>query len=332
MILKNRISVLRIGCLIVILFWFNSCKKSSKFDLPDQITTTKTTNHIRLPGTRIFVGRENGLEMDKMTSSYLQRNVLFIKFVQYNNLSFNEAKSGYNKSAFLAKGTPVDTTRNIKINGYDAVYIEGPSKTRGEIQRMIIFGDNTFLAVLRGVCKKSDPASNEVISRVFRSIFYDKNQEMDPLETALYDLDLSITHFKFAFTASNFLIYTPNGKEDSKNPFAASIQIASMPSSTLESAQKFSDELRKQFEKNGIKFLKRDVEKTKINGYNAVIIESKIKSNDKEGILYETILLGTKSTVIFIGNAYDAHDDYLNQFKKTAETIRIKIDEDMNDL
>ena len=79
-----------------------------------------------------------------------------------------------------------------------------------------------------------------------------------------------------------------------------------------------------KYEKNGIKLDSKTITKTKINNQTAYVLETKIKYDKKEGIMYQAVLLTENTTLLFMASAYSDIDNYLYKFKKTAETIKTK--------
>ena len=105
-------------------------------------------------------------------------------------------------------------SKPIKYNGYDAIYISGPSKTDGETKLGLYFGDETFIMMIVGVYQTSDKAAKDELNKIFSTSYYDKSFDFNPLELANFKFDESITGFKYVATMGNMFMYSPNGKAD----------------------------------------------------------------------------------------------------------------------
>jgi hypothetical protein len=309
---------------LLFLTTFTSCGQKINTDFPKSINTTKTDKQVRVNGTKVYGFMPADFQYIKELARYQKNEKLYIQVVESNASNFVQAKPNFTRQAIEAKGAKIDVLNNIKLNEFDAIYGEGPSKYPDETKLMLIFGDESFVVMVVGVCKTADKEGKKELQEIFKSIYYEKSFSLNPLELANFEFDQSITNFKYAMTASNLFMYTENGKNDAQNATANSFQIGVLPQMTEEKAESYSNDLPWRYEKNGIKLDNKTITKTKINNHTAYILETKIKSDNKDGIMYQAVLVSENTTLIFMASAFNDTENYLAKFKKTAETIKEK--------
>lgn len=309
---------------ILILTTFASCGQKSNADFPAHVQTTKTGKHTRVKGTKVYGIMSADFQYIKELARYQKNDNLYVQVIESNASNFIQAKPNFTRQTIEAKGAKIDVLNNIKLNEFEAIYGEGPSKYPDETKLMLIFGDESFVVMITGVCKAADTKGKKELQEIFKSIYYDKALQLDPMELANFEFDQTVTNFKYAMTASNTFMYTENGKDDAQNPFANAFQIQVMPQMTEEKAEIYANDLPWRYEKNGIQLESKIITKTKINNDTAYVLETKIKYDSKDGVMYQAVLLFDSTTILFAANAYKDLDSYLTKFKKTAETIKIK--------
>jgi len=293
-------------------------------EFPNQLQTSKTEKLVRIEGTSVYASIPKDYQYIKELGRYQKADNLYIQFIQSNASNFDLVKPKFTKEAIEAKGAKVDEIENFKLNQFDAIYAAGPSKSPSQTKLMLVFGDQTFVAMIIGVYETSNQQGKNDLLNIFRSIYYDKSLQLDPFELANFEFDHSITNFKYATTATNIYLFTQDGKQDIQNPTANTFQIISFPKITEEKAYSFSNDLADKYEIKGFTLDNKDIIKTQINNYPAYVLKSKSSYNGRSGIIYQVLLVGENSSVIFIGSAYNNIEDIQSKFEKTVESIKIK--------
>jgi hypothetical protein len=310
--------------IILILTIFTSCAQENNTDFPNQVQTTKTDKHVRVKGTKVYGIMPTDFQHIKELARYQKKDKLYVQIIESNASNFVQAKPSLTRQAIEAKGAKIDVQSDVKLNGFEGIYSEGPSKYPDETKLLLVFGDESFVVMVIGVCKTADAEGKKELQEIFKSIYYDKSLQVDPLELANFEVDQTVTNFKYAMTASNMFMYAENGKSDTQNPLANAMQISVMPQMTEEKAESFANDLLWRYEKNGIKLDSKNITKTKINNHTAYVLESKIKYDNKDGVMYQAALVHESITILFLASAYSDIDNYLTKFKRTAETIKTK--------
>lgn len=310
--------VLLLGVAIV------ACSPKQEKELPEKIENSKSPQHVRVKGSKIHVKVPPGYVFLQEMVRYQKNDKLYFHVIETNSQPFTSAKANFTEETFKAKGTRVDVLKNIKVNGYDAVYCEGPSKFEGESKMVLVFGDDTFGVMIVGVFETANLESRQELLEVMRSVWYDKTITLNPLELANFEFDQTITGFKYSSTISNVFVYNQNGPTDDPNPTANSIHIMTLPAMDEEELQKFTEDLPERFEANGIKMARKHLQPVSVNGYSGFLLETPIEYNSKPGIFLQVTLSGNGAGVAFMGYAYSETDKYLELFRKTVETLKLK--------
>lgn len=305
--------------LLILLITTSACTA----DIGD-IKTTKTNKHTRVNGTKVFIEVPEGYEFIPELARYQKESNLYIQFNDISGVSFTQAKPSLTKEAIEAKGGKVTFSKNIKLNEYDAIYMEGPTSKPNEDNISLIFGDDQFAVMITGDYQKNDDENKKELKKIIQSVYYDASYKLDPLELANFVFDPSITNFKYTMSASNLFIYSENGTADTQNATPNAIQFSVLPPMDEIETKEYINDLLMRYKQGGIMLDNNGVVRTKINGYDAYILETTMSYDNKEGILYQVLLLGPKSGVVFAGSAYTNLSDYNVKFKKTVETIKFK--------
>lgn len=311
------------SCVLVLTSLF-SCGQKNKEDFPNQIKSVKTDKHIRVEGTKNYLLVPDGYKYIKELTRYQKNENRYVQIIESNSSDFEQAKSNFTREGMEAKGAKVDVLKNIKLNEFEAIYAEGPSKYPNETKLTLIFGDETFLVMIVGVCKSDDLEGKKELKEIFKSVYYDKSLQIDPLELANFEFDETITNFKYAMTVSNLFMYSDKGKDGLQDPDANILQIQVMPKMTDEKAEYYANDLLWRYEKNGLKLESKNITKTRINNRIAYELETKVALENKKGVMYQVVLVFEETTIVLMATASSDLDNYLVKFKETAKSIKLK--------
>lgn len=301
-----------------------SCGQQITHPFPSQVQTVKTSQHVRVLGTKVWGVFPKDYQYIKQLARYQKNDNLYIQVVSINTNSFAQAKPNLTQQAMEAKGAKVDIWQTTRLNGYDAIYVEGPSKRPDETKLMLAFGNNTFMIMVLGVAKTDDKSGIAELRSILQTIYYDENYQLNPVELADFTFDQTITHFSYAYTAATFFVYAENGKDDIGKATANTFQLALLPKVTGEKSEEFMSTILGNIERHGVTLENKTVRRTTFNGYPAYVTESEASFQGKSGIVYQVILEGSTSNLIFSGSAYDNSSKYLDLYKRTVQTIKFK--------
>lgn len=309
---------------ILILTTLLSCGQENKDGFPDQIRTVRTDKHIRVKGTKNYLLIPGDYHYIKELARYQKNENTYVQVMEANTSGFVQAKPTLTREAIEVKGAKVDVWKEVSFNQFEAIYVEGPSKYSGETKLSLIFGSDAFIVMIVGVCKSGDPEGKKELQKIFRSAYYDKSFQVDPLELSNFEFDVSITNFKYAATASNIFMYTDKGPEGLQDPDANILQITVMPEMTDKDAAYYANDLLWRYEKNGLQLESKNIVRTTINNHTAYELETAVIAEGKKGMMYQAVLLLEGTTIVLMATASSDQNNYLSKFKETAKSIKLK--------
>lgn len=316
--MKLFFTILLIGCTL------SSCSQNLKDDFPTEIKTNKTSEHQRVEGAKIFVKVPDDFKFIENLSRYQKSDNLYIQIVESNASNFYKAKPNFSREVIESKGAKVDFIKDIKLQDFDGVYADGPSKKANERKAILIFGDNEFVVFVVGVYPKNNLSARNEILEIFKNLVYQKSFKLDPFELANFEFDQKITNFKYANTMSNMFTYTENGIPEKVGEFSTSINIGSMPKMSSGKSKEFIMSIVQNAKNSGVNIKSSEVQTIKIGDYPATVLETEVEVDNKAGVMYFVLINGSESSVIFMGTAFDRKSELLEKYKETVKTIRIK--------
>lgn len=292
-------------------------------NFPNNVQTSASEELIRVEGTKVSAMIPEDYSYIAELARYQKDAKTYFQVIETTSSSFTEAKPTFTRAAIEAQGAKIDLLKDISFNQYDGIFGVGPSKYPGESKLMFIFGDDTFIVMIVAVCKTDDEIGAIELTNIFQSVYYDKSFQLNSLELANFTFDESITGFKHTETISNFFIYSQEGEEQD-DPFAQSFQFGAMPLMNDSKAKEFANDLLWRYEKSGMLLHDKEIVKTQIGKYDAFVLETAVTLEKKEGTLYQVLLIGDESCVLFVANVFDNIDTYLPKYKETVQTVVIK--------
>jgi hypothetical protein len=289
------------------------------------INTTQTDKHKRVDGTKAFIVIPEGYERKETVARYHKKEKLYFQIMEMP-VSYEDAKVNLSKEAIEAKGAEVKVYKEIKINGYDGIYFEGPSKYPRETKLGIWFGDETFVASIVAVCEDSDIEGKEELIEIVRSTFYDKSFELDPFELASFTFNQDSFDFKFNTQFSTMFIFTPNGVDDStESQDVPSITIGPLPFMVKEGAVNYTNELIQGYEtQQRATFISEKTRALELADQTVSIFEAEIEMKGKVTYLYQTVLLGEESSLLFMGTCMKDKEQHMEIFERALQSVQFK--------
>ena len=292
---------------------------------PENIRVTKTEKLKRIKGTKFFVTTPDTYKpMESMIRLQRDNNTYF-HAMEIPNSTFNEHKNKLTKQAIESQGARVDVYKPLKYNGYDAIYMRGPSKTAGETKVGLTFGDDTFVAMLLGVYQTSDKAALEELNTIFSTSYYDKSFDFNPLELATFKFDESITGFKYAATMGNMFIYSPNGNADiqTQQDNFSMFQLSTIEMPTFSKAKEYVDDVISRHAVQGIQTNNVKKQDIVIDGNQAYeVTMDAVDPDNVKTTMYLVIIHKETKAVLFVGLDRE-QGKWMDKYKTTAQSIKM---------
>lgn len=151
--------------LFLVLFYIVACGNSQS-GIPDVIDVKSKDGLERLKGTKLFVSHPANYQYLKNLVRLQRDNNSYIQVMEVPGSNILDIKEKLTDEEFKSKGAKVDELKHITYNGYEAIYYSGPSKKPEETKFAITFGDRSFAVIIVGVCKSSDKAAKEELTKI----------------------------------------------------------------------------------------------------------------------------------------------------------------------
>jgi len=319
--MKKNISLFALSAAMT----FFSCSNGQDV-FPNTVNVLKTDNLVRMKGSKLFVKVPDDYKPITSLVRYQMNDNTFFQVIEIPNTNFLEYKSELSRQAIESQGAKVDAHETVKYNGFEGIYFEGPSKIPGQTKIGLAFGDDTFVTMILGVCLTSDKSSKDELKSIFSNSFYDKSYQLNPLELANFQIDETITGFKYAATMGNIFFYSPSGKADMNGLLdISSYQIMPLEAGSFSKVKELLETINGGLSKQGVQVSNIIKKEITINGNSAYeIIMDANDMNNKKSSIYQVIIYkeGTTSAVLFMGTDSD-NGIYINKFKATAQTIKL---------
>lgn len=298
-----------------------ACGQMSNDKIKSEIKNTKTSKHINIPGTRLYIIPPSDF---KVASSFvgLQKNANSYVVV-YDLVGGNFYTNGktFNKEGFEQQGLKVFDYKEIKVNGYPAKFI---TLQGNALQKAygLLFGDSTFSTMIMGTNMNTDDVTGKEVIRALNTIFYDKNKRIDPFDIAGFTLDTTGSKFKFFKYAANVYLYSIGGVDNNSDDDAPTVMISQIPRDNNATSKSVADIMMGSLVRNGFGNMQmKNITESNLNGHDTYEMEVTGTLHGKPSFFYYYSIMGADMSVVFQGKAGD--ESQLGAFKNLARTLRV---------
>ena len=310
--------------LFLLLTTLTACGQSVSDHINETITTTKTNRHVNIPGTRLYMIPPEGFTLSE-TFIGLQKgeNAGFNIYDLVGGNYYSNART-FSQAEFEKQGAKVFDYREIKVNGYPAkyIYMQGDQSSKSHA---LVFGDATFSTMIMGIFPSADEKTGNEMLNSLNEIWYDPEKVIDPLETANFTLDESVSKFKFLLFSSNLYIYSIDGIDNGADPLAPMVLVSQLPKDQTMSSKSIAEMMTAKLQQNGMTDIDFKNASTKsIKSYETYQVEVHGKLNGGDVLIYYSVTSKADRSIVVQGIAKTEFETTLDEFKKLANTVIIK--------
>ena len=309
----------------LLLFCFAGCQtgERTKSDFPQKIANEKTEKHQRVPGTRISLIVPEQYEFVPTLSRYQKEDRLYLMVMETTASNLTLFQETFSKDSLEGRGGRIDVYEEIRIGAYAGIYTEGPSEFPDYTKIGIIFGDGSFNASIIGLFENGNPASKAELQEIFKSVHYDSDFDLDPLELAIFTFDTSILGYEFKTSVGNTFSFGPPGESDDSDP--RSLTLSTAPPMLKEEGFLFFKDLLRKLELQGGKIDLNVLTETEIGGILAFRLETLMEQSNRVAFLYQVMILSGKGTIFMMATcAPGEKEKFRPLFERTAASIKYK--------
>ncbi len=287
------------------------------------IVNTKTPKHINIPGTRVYIIPSENYQMAESFVGLINGNRAAIQIMDLDGDNFYSNAKTFTTENFKKQGIEVNQFLEIKLNEYPAKYVSFEKNNLKSFQ--LVFGDTTYSTLVMSQFNSLDKESEKDILKMISSIYYDKEKNVNPFDTAQFILDESKSKFKFSKSTSSVFMYSINGEKMENygnNPF---LVVSTFPRELNKSPKDVAVQLVGLLENKGLSNSKvKSINEKNINGKKACefIIEGKM--NEIKSTIYELVVVDTEKTIAIQGIIKSDFEKNISEMKKLTHTLQLK--------
>lgn len=286
-------------------------------NFPDSINAVKSSKHKNIPGTRLYVVLPDSFTIiTNELTGIIKDSSQFIQVTDLIGDNFYVNTKGLTKENLAqSPGAKLLAYKELKVSGFSAKLLLRQFDSLTKIYTLV-FGDSTFCTTLVAFCAINDAKTPREFEGIFKSVFYDTLEIIDPFALAKFRLNDSKSIFKFAKSRDNNYTYSIGGIKKESYEHSPHVEVFSTLADGM-SLRSFANALASVVVKPVIKHLGEG----KTNGFPSLEREIEGTINGEHHHLYELAVLIDDTIVIVTGTANDNFDKYLSEFKKLSNTI-----------
>ncbi|WP_294679929.1 hypothetical protein [uncultured Fluviicola sp.] len=293
------------------------------FGQQTEIINEKTNQHIRIPGTRVFLIPPKGFTIAKGFLGLRKGDDAYIQIFDLVGGSFYSNARSINRENFEAAGMKVYDYSEFQFDNYPAkyIYLRGTNLLNSY---QLTFGDSTFSAMMLSAFYPDDKEMEKQVKECILSAYYDTSVKIDPFETAYFSIDESSTKYKFQEYAANIYAYSVDGVK-SEDTFSPTVMITQLPAEANSTYETLIESMINGLKQNS--FIQTGIvsstEKT-INGFKGYekIVKGYFKR--KKVTVYYLAFIKDDISIVFCGITHAEDDSDLKDFVTFSSTMKLK--------
>ena len=309
---------------LFLLVSLTACGQSSNDQIKSEIKSSKTSKHINIPSTRLYIIPPPNFKVATTFIGLQKGENSMLNIYDLVGGNFNTNAATFSKTEFERQGARVFDYKEIKVNGYPAkfIHMQGDVSSKGYA---IVFGDTTFSTMIMAVYPVTDENTGKEIVKSLNTIWYDKNKKIDPFETANFSLNDKESKFKFFQYSSNLYIYTVGGLDNKDNRDEPFIIVSQLPKDNTMTAKSIADMMIAKAQQYGLTNpYVRNISTEKINGYDTYQAEVFGQMQGKSSVIYQCVTTKGDKAIVIQGIAKSDLETNVQDFRKIASTIQLK--------
>lgn len=282
---------------------------------------SQNAQHIKVPGTKCSIVPPAGFEVASTFGGFQNQELGASIVIMEIPGPFEEIMSGFTAEKLESKGMTILSKDTLRFNNLPAhFYTMRQTGGDGNIykKQILVFGSSSNTVMVNGIYPEKSNSIDGKMKESLMSTIYDNTVIEDPLDAAVFTLDVKGTEFKVVKYMMGSLLYSVDGQIPTDK--------ATLMAGT--SSTKITGEDKKQFALGRFKNLPNGNGST-IKETNEVVIDGmsgyEIIAYNGAGLLYEVMLFSESGHYfIIVGQTKEEKDKYLKVYKQIAKTFKRK--------
>lgn len=319
--------------LIFIVCLFSKCISHSQtqkksLNIPDSVINPIDNGQTQLYGTHIFLIQPQGFVFNYSTNRLEQNNLTYIKAVETPTASYSNK---YNRFIELikeenAKGFETYFQKEFILQNKKAIILHGLDRSKTTEQIILLFGDEVGSTMLLSRFAVNDEDSKNKILKSLLSAYKADSATLDVSAIQNFTIDMLDTKFKYNSTTLQLFYYTLNGMGDPGSKTNDDViivgQMDPVPNSEL--IKKRVHSIVDSYKNLGVNITSYKEDSVNIDNQTVFTITITGILKAQKIVVYCLAIGNSKSTIFYQGCAFNNHSIYLEQFKRIAQTLRVK--------
>ena len=319
--------------LIFIVCFFSKCSSHSQtqrkgLTVPDSVITPINNGQTKFYGTHIFLGQPQGFNFNYSTNRLEQNDSTYIKVVETPTASYIDK---YNRFTELikeenTKGFETYFQKEFMLQNKKAIILHGLDRSKTTEQIILLFGDEVASTMLFSRFAVNDENSKSKILKSLLSAYKVDSATLNISAIQNFTIDMLDTKFQYNSTTLQLFFYTINGLGNPGSKTNDDVIIVGQmePMENKELIKDKAHSMIETYKKVGVKITSYTEDSITIDKQTAFTITITGKLKEQKVVIYGMTVGNSKSTILYQGVAYDNHGVYLEQFKRVAQTLRLK--------
>ena len=281
--------------------------------------------HVKLPGTKWSLVPPTGFIVSPSFSGVHNQQLQSSIMINEVPGSYQTVVDGFTANALKSRGMNLIDKQTIDFNNTKATILKVQQNAGGMsfLKHILVFQNIDQVVLINGIYPETGKEAESEIKTSMFSFKYNPSQSENPLDAALFSIDVSGTDFKLIKYMSGSLVYSTDGKMPTEKP--TFIVANSIGKVTVQHQKAFAhDRLRKlpRGELNQVQ-QNNEVEINNLKGIE-IIAHGKTRNNGTE-LVYQVILFDDSGYYyLIIGKAKEEFDKYLQSFRRIVKTFKRK--------
>ncbi|MBK8353752.1 MAG: hypothetical protein IPL21_19520 [Saprospirales bacterium] len=316
--------------IIILIFTSNNCIGQKKeVEIPNQVSVNTNIGQTQMYGTHVFIKIPENFKFNQNTNRYENSDLAYIKVVENNNVAIKGYYEKFiEKSSIEEKDGRFITLYKKEFLFHDkqAIFMYGIDNGDRETEELVlVFGDSSKSIMLIGRYRIKEKSNRDIIIKSFLSAYIQHNTSIELIDIQKYSIDLSNSRFKYNTYSTGVFAYTINGKGNPIGKIEEGINITQGIPLLFESETKAKAiTMIDNYTNYGIEIINSTEKSKSIDNNYAYETLSKCKYKNEDYLLYSITVSNTNNSIYFVGTAKAENVNYIKEFERIAETIKIK--------
>lgn len=313
------------------LFLIASCSFAQTVDLniPDKVEAKKTDRHTQFTGTKVFMIKPEGYELDSVLGKFVRDDSTYIQSKLKATEGFEKFKNEIKQDLKHDKSKGfLYYSKEFKFSTYDALLFFEADVQRANIDLInILYGNDKIAGNVRGYFKHNDEQAKQEILAALLSTYVDNTITEDPTVNEPYTIDVTHTRFKYNCSTDKTTYYTVDGLGDArKTPTMNSFHVVSVypPATDYESLKKTNKTYADLYKSKGVTITDYAENQILISNQNASEILFTCTYKGTSYKVYQVAINAGKRILLFCGLTTSNFTEMINEFKNVVQTIKVK--------